>query len=160
MSKTIGYLSLGSNLGNPVKHLREGILHLEALEGLEVVKVSSFYETAPWGREDQPPFVNLCLEILTSLTPHELLEATQGIEKRMGRIKKEVWGPRLIDIDILLMGEAEISEDDLTLPHPYMTRRAFVLIPLGEIAPGLRIRGIAVHDWIAALEDQSVTRMP
>lgn len=99
------------------------------------MKVSSFYETEPVGYVDQPDFLNLCVEIQTELSPKAVLERGLAIEQQLHRVRKERWGPRTLDIDILLYGDQIIEEQDLTIPHPRMTERAFVLIPLQEIAP-------------------------
>ncbi|OPL08897.1 MAG: hypothetical protein AVO33_08250 [delta proteobacterium ML8_F1] len=159
MSQTIGYLGLGANLGDPLKNLREGIRRLGSHPEIEILKQSSFYKTAPWGKKDQPPFVNLCLKIATDLGPEELLGVTQGIEKAMGRIKKEQWGPRPIDIDILLYGDLELLTENLKIPHPHMTQRAFVLVPLREIEPELKIQGEAIAGYLETIGEEGIEKI-
>lgn len=129
------FLGLGSNVGDRENQLKEAIRLLDEQSGIKVVKVSSFYETEPVGYVDQPDFLNLCVEIQTELSPKAVLERGLAIEQQLHRVRKERWGPRTLDIDILLYGDRIIEEQDLTIPHPRMTERAFVLIPLQEIAP-------------------------
>lgn len=129
------FLGLGSNVGDRENQLKEAIRLLDEQSGIKVVKASSFYETEPVGYVDQPDFLNLCVEIQTELSPKAVLERGLAIEQQLHRVRKERWGPRTLDIDILLYGDQIIEEQDLTIPHPRMTERAFVLIPLQEIAP-------------------------
>jgi 2-amino-4-hydroxy-6-hydroxymethyldihydropteridine diphosphokinase len=130
----VAYIGIGSNLGNrrynclkAIELLRQG--------GLRVSKVSLLYETEPWGVRGQPRFINMAAEIETDLPPRKLLALLKAIEKRMGRIKAEQWGPRRIDLDILLYDDITLNTDGLTIPHPLMHERTFVLEPLSEIAP-------------------------
>ncbi|WP_105994626.1 2-amino-4-hydroxy-6-hydroxymethyldihydropteridine diphosphokinase [Staphylococcus simulans] len=129
------FLGLGSNVGDREAQLKAAIDLLDEQQDIEVIKVSSFYETAPVGYVDQPDFLNLCIKIETELSPHEVLERGLAIEQQLHRVRKERWGPRTLDIDILLYGDEIIETKDLSIPHPRMTERAFVLIPLQEIAP-------------------------
>jgi 2-amino-4-hydroxy-6-hydroxymethyldihydropteridine diphosphokinase len=129
------YLSIGSNMGDRRKYLKYAVERLSAR--LDSVKVSSLYATEPWGNTEQPEFLNLCLSGKTSSSPEELLELTRSIEKSLGRTHQEKWGPREIDIDILFYDNAIIKTAALEIPHPYVSERAFVLIPLNEIAPDL-----------------------
>ncbi len=129
------YLSLGTNLGDKEHNLNEAIRLIAERVG-EVTKVSSFLETEPWGFASENTFLNACLKVETSLSPREVLVATQGIERELGRTRKSrngVYHDRLIDIDILLYGELTIDEPDLQIPHPLMEKRDFVMIPLNEI---------------------------
>ncbi len=150
------YLSLGANLGNREETLWEAVRRIGAAEGVEIVAVSSVYETEPWGRIDQPRFLNLAVAVETTLSPEALLALAQKIEKELGRVRHERWGARTIDIDILCFEGVERNTPDLTLPHPYMTERAFVLVPLAEIAPTLTIKGKTVEAWRQAMEDQGI----
>jgi 2-amino-4-hydroxy-6-hydroxymethyldihydropteridine diphosphokinase len=128
------YISLGSNLGD-----REGncirAIELLGKKGIPVTKKSSVCETAPWGVTDQPLFLNMAIEITTGLNPHELLTILKDIETEIGRETSPRWGPRTIDLDILLFGDLIVEEDTLRIPHPLMHKRGFVLKPLSEIAP-------------------------
>lgn len=132
MKKTV-YLSLGSNLGDRQSNLRNAIGRL--LELGDVVEVSSLYETEPVEVTDQPWFLNCAVAVRTDLMPREFLAGILAIEKSMGRVRTQPKGPRVIDIDILLFGQQTINTPELTVPHPAMAERRFVLVPLAEIAP-------------------------
>ena len=150
------YLSLGANLGNREETLREAVRRIGAAESVELTAVSSVYETEPWGKLDQPRFLNLAVAVETTLSPEAFLALAQKIEKELGRVRHERWGARTIDIDILCFEGVERNTPDLTLPHPYMTERAFVLVPLAEIAPTLTVKGKTVQAWRQATEDQGI----
>lgn len=139
MSEALCHLALGANLGDRVEALREATRRIEALPGTTVLARSVIYETPPWGKIDQAAFANAAITVKTSLGPEALLEACLNIEASMGRERRERWGPRLIDIDLLAHGKTRMKSDRLTLPHPAMAERAFVLVPLVEIAPEFRI---------------------
>jgi 2-amino-4-hydroxy-6-hydroxymethyldihydropteridine diphosphokinase len=128
------YLLLGSNLGNRKEILDKAIEMLSQKVGV-IVSQSKDYETKPWGITDQPDFLNLAISIQTKLKPFEILEQTQSIENQLGRVRKEKWGARLIDIDIMFYGDEIIDEPNLKVPHPLMQERDFALNPLAEIAP-------------------------
>lgn len=131
------YLSLGSNEGNRKENLEKALSYLDSVPVIDVLSVSSIYETEPWGMLEQQLFLNLVTLIKTALDPESLLHACQQIENRIGRQRLVHWGPRIIDIDILLYEELIIQTENLTIPHPYMEQREFVLAPLREIAPEL-----------------------
>jgi 2-amino-4-hydroxy-6-hydroxymethyldihydropteridine diphosphokinase len=133
----LSWLSLGSNLGERQDNLREALEKLSSSGEIEVLRVSSLYETKPVGYTDQPDFLNLVAEIATTLEPHALLRRCLEVENEMGRMREERWGPRLIDLDVLLYGDLVIDNEELVLPHPLMLERAFVLVPLLELAPEL-----------------------
>ena len=135
MKKTV-YLSLGSNLGDREAHLREAVEQLKKLG--DVTAVSSLYETEPVEFTAQPWFLNIAVELETELMPKQLLSALLKIEQSMGRRRLQPKGPRLIDVDILLFGNAVVSDTKLSIPHPAMHERRFVLVPLNEIAPQAR----------------------
>jgi 2-amino-4-hydroxy-6-hydroxymethyldihydropteridine diphosphokinase len=139
---TRAYLSIGSNLGGRVDNCIIAVAKLDHSRDLDILNISEVYETEPWGTAetaaDQPDFMNAVVEIETQLTPHELLATCKGIEEMMGRVPGERWGPRIIDLDILLYEELVIEDDDLILPHPRMHERRFVLEPLAEISPQAR----------------------
>jgi len=132
------FLSIGSNLGDRKKNL-ESVAELLGKKGIKVIKSSRIYQTEPVGFKDQEWFFNQVLEIETELEPHKLLAICQDIEKEIGRVKTFRWGPRVIDIDILLCGDLKINDDSLTIPHPRIFERKFVLLPLVEIAPDFEI---------------------
>jgi len=136
------WLGLGSNLQQPVSQLTEALNRLGAIDGLEILRTSSFYSTPPWGDDNQDDFVNAVVLIETSLDPLPLLRVTQSIENAMGRQRSgRRWGPRLIDIDLLLYGDQSCQFDELEVPHPRMHERAFVLMPLSELDATLEIPG-------------------
>lgn len=128
-------LGLGSNMGDREDNLSRVLHLLESNGSVRIEKVSSIYETTPFGLKDQPDFLNMVISINTSLSPKELLDLCQKVENSLGRTRTLRWGPRVIDIDILLFDDARIENDTLTLPHPGIADRAFVLIPLAEVAP-------------------------
>lgn len=144
------YLSLGTNLGNKKENLEHALKLLS--EKIGILKVSSFYETEPVGYSDQPWFLNIAVKGTTDLSPDELIEFTQSIEHEMKRVKTIINGPRIIDVDILLYDDVKINTDKLTIPHPRMTERAFVMYPLHEISPELTIEGKNIKDIIKCLE--------
>jgi len=130
------YLGIGSNLGDRAENIRKALASLDKTDGITVKTVSSCYETEPVGPvTDQDDFYNIAMEIETTLGPGELLARVNWVEQRLGRVREERWGPRTIDIDILLWEDMVVDEGGLTIPHPEMERRAFVLTPLAEIAP-------------------------
>lgn len=136
----IAWLSLGSNLQQPVLQLQQALKRLGEAAGLEVLRTSSFYRTPPWGDEQQDDFINAVVQIETSLDPIPLLRVLQSIEKAMGRQRcGRRWGPRLIDIDLLLYGNQQFHSAELKIPHPHMFERAFVLKPLSELDADLEI---------------------
>lgn len=133
--KTV-YLSLGSNLNNRIENLESAISTIQSQIGI-VTKVSAAYESESWGYESTNSYLNCCIEVKTKLTPSKLLECSQKIEKDMGRIKTKSYTDRIIDIDILYFDNLQIQQDNLTIPHPHISQRAFVLVPLNEIIPNL-----------------------
>lgn len=133
----IAYLSIGSNIGDRLHHLTEAVRSLHSHDKIEVTMISSIYETEPVGYTDQANFLNLVVCLETSLNPFELLEVCQGVENDLGRVRGIRWGPRTVDLDILLYNNDNIETENLTVPHPRMDERAFVLVPLMEIAPTL-----------------------
>lgn len=135
---TLAYISIGSNIEDRFSHLREAVRALHSSSAISVLAVSSIYETAPVGYTEQSEFLNLVIEIETDLGPYGLLEVCQTIENQLGRVRDIRWGPRTVDLDILLFKNDSIETDNLQIPHPRMHERAFVLIPLLEIAPSVR----------------------
>ncbi len=131
----VGYLALGSNLGDRREHLRRAVERLEAQPGLRVTASSHVWETVPVGGPPQPAFLNAVIRVASELTPAELLDACHLVESELGRVRDIRWGPRTIDIDILLIDEQTVDTPQLQVPHPRMTERAFVMVPLLELAP-------------------------
>lgn len=135
MAPVIAYIGLGANLGDPRRQLEEALGRLAAAEEVEVLKVSTFYLNPPLGPPDQPWYINAVAQIRTRLAPEELWWVLRRVEEAMGRLRRERWGPRLIDLDLLLYDGVIAEGPELAIPHPEMHRRAFVLVPLAEIAP-------------------------
>ena len=155
---TGAYLGLGSNIGDKAAHLAAAVEGLAAVPGLRVVARSADYRTLPWGETDQDWFLNGALAIETDLDPHALLDACLGVERDLGRIRERRWGPRVIDIDVLHYAGAAVSDARLVLPHRYVRERAFVLVPLAEIAPDLVIGGETVTEALAKLDRTGIER--
>ncbi len=131
----LAYIGLGANLNDPAAQLRRALAGLAALDEVEVRKTSGFYLNPPLGPKGQPWYVNAVAQVRTRLTPEELLRALRRLETALGRVRGERWGPRVIDLDLLLYDGEIMQTAELVLPHPEMHRRAFVLAPLAEIAP-------------------------
>lgn len=148
------YLLLGSNLGDSRKYISDAILEIEGHLG-NIRNKSSLYQTASWGKHDQPDFINQVIELNTEFSPSGLLKAILQIELDLGRQRAEKWGSRIIDIDILLYDDLIINEADLIIPHPYLPVRRFSLMPLCEIAPDLihPLSGKSFADLLLELSD-------
>jgi 2-amino-4-hydroxy-6-hydroxymethyldihydropteridine diphosphokinase len=133
---------------------------LDGDDGTRVAAVSSLYRTPPWGKLDQPDFLNAAVAIETRHSPRALLDLCLDVERRLKRVREERWGPRLIDIDILVFGDRVIHETGLEVPHPRMLERAFVLEPLAEIAPDLAVGGRSVTERLGAVDTSGIERLP
>jgi 2-amino-4-hydroxy-6-hydroxymethyldihydropteridine diphosphokinase len=153
------YIGLGSNLADPRAQVEDGLRALAELADTRLVRSSRLYRSAPWGRADQPEFVNAVAELDTALGPHILLGALLAIERHAGRERDATrWGPRVLDLDILAYGDLVLDTPGLHLPHPHLHERAFVLVPLCEIAPHLRIPGKGRGDELLARLDATTCR--
>jgi len=141
------WLGLGGNIGDVRAALAVALRNLSAHQAIKVTGVSPLYKTPPWGVEDQPWFFNCCAEVVTKLAPEDLLFACQEQERLGKRERIQRWGPRTIDIDILVYESLEQFDPGLTLPHPRMLERAFVLVPLADIAPKLQIHNRTTKKW-------------
>ena len=146
------YLSLGSNLGDRIGYLTRAVDHLR--ETGKIVAVSTVYESQPWGYKDQPEFLNCVVSLETDLRPEELLDEVKSIEKRIGRVHRFRWGPREIDIDILLYGNLIVRTNRLEIPHPRMKERDFVLVPLLDLEQDLRdpVTGKPYREFLKLVE--------
>ena len=138
---TFAFLGLGSNLGERLEHLQAAVDLLDQDPRTRVDAVSSVYETEPVGGPEQGPYLNIALRVTTSRSPRALLALCNEVEAALGRVREERWGPRTVDVDVLLYGDRVVSTRRLAVPHPRMTERAFVLVPLMEVAPGLTLPG-------------------
>lgn len=155
-AQIVAYIGLGSNLGDREKNLANAFQALCTLPDSCMRSSSSIYETEPWGMKVQADFLNQVVEIETILDAYDLFEACQTIEKKLGRLSNEKWGPRVIDIDILLYSDSLIEERGLKIPHPQITNRRFVLVPLSEIAPTRLIPDVnlTVEEALAYCQDK------
>ena len=152
------FLGLGGNLGDRRETLRAAVAEIRNV--LDEVRVSALYESAAWGVTDQPAFLNAVARGRTLLSPLELLDAMQAIENDLGRVRERRWGPRLIDIDILLYGSQVIDEPRLKVPHPYMKQRGFVLRPLADLAAGLTLPdGSLVGELLTTVDQNGLRRI-
>ncbi|MBS0345004.1 MAG: 2-amino-4-hydroxy-6-hydroxymethyldihydropteridine diphosphokinase [Proteobacteria bacterium] len=156
---TRAYVALGANIGEPVKHLRAAVDDLDALPGTRVVARSSLYRSAPVGLLDQPDFINAVVAVNTELPALALLRQLLAIEARHGRVRSVANAPRTLDLDLLLYGELQMQDAELTLPHPRMHERAFVLLPLLEVAPDIALPALGQgRNFLPAVADQAITR--
>ena len=155
------YIALGSNLGDPPAQIRRALQALAALPGTRVVRRSAFFRNPPVGYADQPDFINAVAQIETRLEPRDLLEQLLAIERAHGRVRDFADAPRTLDLDILLYGERTVREPGLTIPHPRMLERAFVLVPLAEIAPDAVVPGGGrIADLAAKLDASGLVKLP
>lgn len=142
MDERVAYIGIGSNLDDPERQVQNAIEALTRLPLSRLLRVSRLFRTPPWGRAEQPAFVNAVAALATRLPPRELLDALLAIERERGRHRDGArWGPRVIDLDILLYGDLILDEDGLRIPHPHIGERAFVLLPLADLDAALRIPG-------------------
>ena len=155
-------IALGGNVGDIRATFRKAIANICGMTQAALLARSSDYITPPWGEENQAPFTNACIEIETSLDPHALLFTLQKIEKKFGRdrAREQRWGPRPLDLDIVAYDDVTMAKPELTLPHPRLFERAFVLVPLAEIAPDRVIAGRRVADALAGLPTEGIERLP
>ena len=160
MNLVPAFVALGANLNDPAAKVRAGVEELAMLPKTRLARVSSLYASAPVGYTDQPDFVNAVAMIETALEPHALLDALLAIERRYGRVREFPNAPRTLDLDIALYDELVCDEPALTIPHPRLTERAFVLVPLAEIAPEAIVPGRGrVKDLLPRIDASSVTRI-
>jgi 2-amino-4-hydroxy-6-hydroxymethyldihydropteridine diphosphokinase len=163
-AKRVAALGLGGNVGDVPAVMAQALRALDAADDVAVTAVSRLYRTPPWGPVDQPWFFNCCALIETRLAARDLLalclDVEAGLKRRRNAPGETRWGPRRIDIDVLLYGEDAIDLPELTVPHPRMTERGFVLVPLAEIAPTLQIKGVSVADWAMRSDRSGIEVMP
>lgn len=156
---TVAVLGLGGNIGDPQSLMAEAIDRLSRSAGIRLEAVSALYLTPPWGKTDQPPFLNAAVRIETSLPPRALLDAVLATEQALGRRRAERWGPRTIDIDILVFGAGAVHESGLEIPHPRLKERAFALAPLVDVMPEAEVEGRSVRDWLAESDRAGMQRL-
>ncbi|MCC6502162.1 MAG: 2-amino-4-hydroxy-6-hydroxymethyldihydropteridine diphosphokinase [Deltaproteobacteria bacterium] len=157
----IAYIAIGSNLGDRIANVKKAVLRAADEVKATLVLLSSFYETEPWGMKEQGAFVNAVMGVETELTPAALLAHLKSVEAGMGRQETERWGPRTIDLDIIFYGDLVVGEDGLTIPHPSAHERAFVMVPLAEIAPEFKhpVLGRTVSEIAGSLDKTGVRKM-
>lgn len=157
MSKIIhAAIGLGGNLGDPQSQMQNALALLSSHENIQIESVSHLYKTAPWGNIDQPSFLNACALIKTDICARQLLKLCLDIEKDLGRVRLERWGPRVLDLDVLFYGDEQIDEPGLQIPHPRMTQRAFVMVPLSDVAPEKSIDDYLVRHWAEKLRSDGI----
>ena len=157
---TRAYLGLGSNLGDRMEFLKEALRSIDQQREIEVTNVSSVYETEPIGKVDQPSFLNCVAVIETGLAPRELLEVTSRIELELKREREVRWGPRTIDIDILLFDDLVVDETDLVIPHPRLCERAFAVVPLMELSSDIVIPGVGkASECLECITGQGINKL-
>jgi 2-amino-4-hydroxy-6-hydroxymethyldihydropteridine diphosphokinase len=158
---TLAYVALGSNLGDPRQQVLDAMEALAKLPQTRLLKRSQLYRTPPWGVLEQPPFINAAVQLDSSLSPHGLLDALIEIEQSAGRVRAQRNGPRTLDLDLLYVDGVQLDDERLTLPHPRMTERAFVLLPLHDLAPSLQLPGRgSVAELLARLDLAGCERLP
>jgi 2-amino-4-hydroxy-6-hydroxymethyldihydropteridine diphosphokinase len=158
--RSVAYLGLGSNLQQPVQQIQQALREIDELPEVSLVRVSSMYESAPIGNPNQPAFVNAVAQIETTQSPQLLMQMLLQLEANHHRVRAEKNGPRTLDLDILLFNDWHIHEDHLTLPHPRLHERAFVLLPLLEIAPEIYVPGLArLADYLPTVANQSIRKI-
>jgi 2-amino-4-hydroxy-6-hydroxymethyldihydropteridine diphosphokinase len=158
---TLAYIALGSNLDDPQQQVLDAIDKLASLPDTRLLQRSRLYRTPPWGVLEQPPFVNAAVQVDTALSPYALLDALLDIERRAGRVRAERNGPRTLDLDLLHVEGVQLDDARLTLPHPRMAERAFVLLPLNDLAPALSLPGQGVvAELLARLDLAGCERLP
>ncbi len=155
---TLAALGLGGNIGDPPAAMAQALDAFSRHESCRLVAVSHLYSTPPWGKVDQADFFNCCALIETSLTAEALLDLGLDIERGMKRVRIERWGPRTIDIDVLTYGDEHVMTERVEIPHPRMTERAFVLMPLADIAPDIVVNGRRVLDWLEDADKTGIVR--
>ncbi len=155
-------IAMGGNVGDVRATFQKAIANICGMSQAVLKARSSDYATPPWGDQQQPRFINACIEIETSLDPHALLFTLQRIEKKFGRDRahEQHWGPRTLDLDLIAYDDISIQKPDLTLPHPRLFERAFVLVPLAEIAPDRLIAGRSVRAALAQVSTEGIERLP
>lgn len=150
------YLGIGTNIGDRIQNIKDALDAIAHLPSTTVTKISSVYETEPWGYTEQDNFYNICIEIETGLSPNGILGACLGIEAALGRVRTFRYAPRVIDIDVLLYNDLKLDSQELTVPHPRIGERAFVLVPLKDVLPEMKTGNA---DYNNALKNSDISRI-
>ncbi|EMS35839.1 2-amino-4-hydroxy-6-hydroxymethyldihydropteridine diphosphokinase [Candidatus Liberibacter americanus] len=149
-------IGIGSNIGNKKQYIVQALRLINDHKDCEILSVSRLYQTPPWGKKDQDLFLNAAALIKTQIMPNEFLDILLSIENNLNRKRDQLWGARTIDLDILLFGNLECITDRLTIPHPYITKRGFVIVPLADIAPHIVINGLFVKEWLFRIDTSNI----
>lgn len=152
-------IGIGSNVGDKAENIARALALLTAGGAVRLVKVSGLYRSPPWGILEQDWFVNAAAAVATDLSAHDLLRQCLAVEDEMGRVRRQKWGPRLVDVDVLTYRSETIDAPDLKVPHPFIEQRPFVLVPLLEIAPDVSIRGRPVRELVRAIDVSGCTAL-
>ncbi len=152
LEQTSALIGLGGNVGDVVRSMQRAINAIQTRSDCEVKAVSKVYRTPPWGITEQDWFFNACAEVMTTLAPEPLLDLLLTIETAQGRVREQRWGPRTLDLDIIAFGQETVETDRLTIPHPHLAERAFVLIPLLDISPDRVVGDQTIHELAAAID--------
>lgn len=157
MAKSVtAYIGIGGNVGDVFASMKSALNLLNDHPQISVNKISKIYKTPPWGIEDQDWFLNACASVETTLTAQELLKICLEVELALKRVREIRWGPRTIDLDVLVFGKEKIKQDNLQVPHPRMHERAFVLMPMADIAPDLVLNGKTISQWLEAIDTTGI----
>ncbi len=154
----IAYIGLGGNIGDVHANMQTALEMIHADDNIEVLRISSVYKTPPWGIKNQNWFLNACACLKTTLTAHELLQVCLEVEKQLKRVRQVRWGPRTIDLDILVFGDERIEQEDLQIPHPRMHERAFVIQPMMDLAPELTLQGKTISKWLSQIDIEDIKK--
>ena len=161
VAEVLAFVGLGSNLDRPARHLRRALRELGGLPDTQLIRHSRLYGSSPLGPPGQPDYVNAVAMLRTSLDAHGLLDQLQALERQHGRERGEHWGPRTLDLDLLLYGDEQIDSPRLQVPHPQMHRRAFVLVPLNDLAPDLLLPGLGpLPDFMPEVQGPGLWTLP
>lgn len=152
------YIGIGGNVGDVFENMKSALNLLNEHSSISVNQISKIYKTPPWGIEDQDWFLNACISVETTLTAQELLKSCLEVEVALKRIREIRWGPRTIDLDVLVFGEENIAQENLQVPHPRMHERAFVLMPMADIAPDLFLNGKTISQWLEAIDATGIQK--
>jgi 2-amino-4-hydroxy-6-hydroxymethyldihydropteridine diphosphokinase len=159
MAKSVtAYIGIGGNVGDVFASMKSALNLLNDHPQISVNKISKIYKTPPWGIEDQDWFLNACASVETTLTAQELLKTCLEVEVSLKRVREIRWGPRTIDLDVLVFGEENIAQDNLQVPHPRMHERAFVLMPMADIAPDLPLNGKTISQWLEEIDTTGIQK--
>ncbi len=152
------YIGLGGNVGDVFNNMQSALRSLDSHEQISVRSISHVYKTPPWGIEKQDWFLNACACVQTSLTGHELLSECLAAEKSLNRVREIRWGPRTIDLDVLIYGNEIIDAEDLQVPHPRMHERGFVMLPMADIAPNVMLQEKSILQWVELLKTSDIQK--